>query len=97
MSAEREQLLDQVANVIRVIGDSLDQKPEFNELVSISKCLYGMREGSLLLYVIIMEVTFCLWVKIIMLKLMYDSLKNKIVRIKGSSPEHKNFLLPFTR
>ncbi|XP_050955962.1 apoptosis regulator BAX-like [Labeo rohita] len=33
MSAEREQLLDQVANVIRVIGDSLDQKPEFNDMV----------------------------------------------------------------
>ncbi|KAF4116096.1 apoptosis regulator BAX [Onychostoma macrolepis] len=33
MSAEREQLLDQVANVIRVFGDSLDQEPRFNDLV----------------------------------------------------------------
>uniref|UniRef100_A0A673G925 Apoptosis regulator BAX-like n=1 Tax=Sinocyclocheilus rhinocerous TaxID=307959 RepID=A0A673G925_9TELE len=33
MSAEREQLLDQVANVIRVIGDSLDREPRFNDMV----------------------------------------------------------------
>ncbi len=50
MSVEQEQLLDQMANVIRVIGDSLDREPRFNELVSISKCLFGMREYN---YVII--------------------------------------------
>uniref|UniRef100_A0A8C1W5H6 Bcl-2 Bcl-2 homology region 1-3 domain-containing protein n=1 Tax=Cyprinus carpio TaxID=7962 RepID=A0A8C1W5H6_CYPCA len=33
LSAEREQLLDQVANVIRVIGDSLDREPRFNDMV----------------------------------------------------------------
>ncbi len=42
MSAEREQLLDQMAKVIRDIGDSLDREQKFNELVSISKCLFSI-------------------------------------------------------
>lgn len=34
MSLEKEQLLDQMAKLIIVIGDSLDREKKFNELVS---------------------------------------------------------------
>lgn len=47
MSDEKEQLLDQMAELIRDIGDSLDREPKFNELVS---------KG--LFFFIIMEVNF---------------------------------------
>ncbi|KTG00538.1 hypothetical protein cypCar_00015310 [Cyprinus carpio] len=43
MSDEREQLLEQMASLIRDIGDSLDREPKFNELVL--KSLFCMVDG----------------------------------------------------